>query len=186
MRCNRGVCRAIGLVLALVLGVVQAAVAEDAENELLEELQEPAFELPAVWQGDLDGIAERRLLRVLTTFSKTGYFLDGLTQRGATYELLQAFEKFLNEELKTKKALPVRILMVPVDRDTLLPALAAGYDVFLARWQPRSTSPTPSSPARARWWSADRRQESFRASTISPAPPSICAPRAATGRAWRS
>jgi membrane-bound lytic murein transglycosylase MltF len=127
MRCNRGVCRAIGLVLALVLGVVQAAVAEDAENELLEELQEPAFELPAVWQGDLDGIAERRLLRVLTTFSKTGYFLDGLTQRGATYELLQAFEKFLNEELKTKKALPVRILMVPVDRDTLLPALAAGH-----------------------------------------------------------
>ncbi|MEZ5858072.1 MAG: lytic transglycosylase F [Geminicoccaceae bacterium] len=127
MRSNRGVCRAIGLVLALVLGVVQAAVAEDAENELLEELQEPAFELPAVWQGDLDGIAERRLLRVLTTFSKTGYFLDGLTQRGSTYELMQAFEKFLNHELKTKKALPVRILMVPVDRDTLLPALAAGH-----------------------------------------------------------
>lgn len=127
MRCNRSVIGAIGLVLALFMGIVQTAVADDAENELLEELQEPAFELPPVWQGDLDGIAERRLVRVLTTFSKTSYFLDGLTQRGATYELMQAFGKFLNEELKTKKALPVRILMVPVDRDTLLPALAAGH-----------------------------------------------------------
>ncbi|MEZ5866714.1 MAG: lytic transglycosylase F [Geminicoccaceae bacterium] len=127
MRSNRGVRCAIGLVLALACGVVQAAMAQDAENELLQELQAPAYELPAVWQGDLDGIAERRLLRVLTTFSKTGYFLDGLTQRGSTYELMQAFEKFLNHELKTKKALPVRILMVPVDRDTLLPALAAGH-----------------------------------------------------------
>ncbi len=127
MRCYRGVRCAIGLVLALLLGVVQTALADDAENELLEELQEPAFELPPVWRGDLDGIAERRLLRVLTTFSKTGYFLDGLVQRGATYELMQAFEKFLNHELETTKALPVRVLMVPVDRDTLLPALAAGH-----------------------------------------------------------
>ena len=47
MRCNRGVRCAIGLFLALVLGVVQSAAAEGVENELLEELQEPAYELPA-------------------------------------------------------------------------------------------------------------------------------------------
>lgn len=28
------------------------------------------------WTGDLDGMVERRMIRVLTTFSKTQYFVD--------------------------------------------------------------------------------------------------------------
>lgn len=90
-------------------------------------LLQPSFELPAAWTGDLDGMVERRLIRVLTAFSKTGYFLDGLQQRGLVYELLQAFEQHVNETLDTSRALPVRVLIVPVDRDTLLPALIAGH-----------------------------------------------------------
>lgn len=41
------------------------------------------------WKGDFDGIKERRIIRALVTFSKTNYFLDKMTQRGITYELLK-------------------------------------------------------------------------------------------------
>jgi membrane-bound lytic murein transglycosylase MltF len=111
----------IGLLL-LIAGPPGAA-APAAERP---ELQAPSFDLPAVWTGDLEGMVERRLIRVLTTYSKTGYFLDGLQQRGAVYEALQLFESFVNEALGMPRELPVRILIVPVDRDTLLPALAEG------------------------------------------------------------
>ena len=54
------------------------------------------------WTGDLDGMVERRYIRMLVTFSKTNYFLDGPTQRGATYDGAKLFEKFLNDRLKSK------------------------------------------------------------------------------------
>src|SRR5580765_981204 len=34
------------------------------------------------WTGDLDGMIQRRLIRVLTTYSKTTFFLDKGTQLG--------------------------------------------------------------------------------------------------------
>jgi membrane-bound lytic murein transglycosylase MltF len=98
----------------------------DAHSEP-RELLAPEFALPAVWTGDLDGIVERRILRVLTSFSTTTYFLDGLTQRGIAYKMPKAFEEFLNEELQASEALPIRVQIIPVDRDTLLPALAEGH-----------------------------------------------------------
>src|SRR5262245_3818830 len=33
------------------------------------------------WTGDLNGMIDRRLIRVLTTYSKTNYFVDKGTQR---------------------------------------------------------------------------------------------------------
>ncbi len=117
-------CLACVLVVLLPIGSIAAADQPVTEPP---ELLEPAFELPAPWFGDLDGMADRRFNRVATTYSKTNYFLDGLTQRGATYELMQAFEQFLNQELGTPSALPVRILFVPVDRERLLPALVDGH-----------------------------------------------------------
>lgn len=77
------------------------------------------------WLGDFDGMAKRREIRALVVYSKTFYFLDQGQQRGATYELLKQFEKFVNEKLKTK-TLKVRVLFIPVSRDQLIPWLVDG------------------------------------------------------------
>ena len=77
------------------------------------------------WAGDLDGMVERGSVRALVTYSKTFYFLDGGTQRGATYEGLLEFEKYLNQQLG-RRTLKVHVLIIPVHRDELLPALAQG------------------------------------------------------------
>jgi membrane-bound lytic murein transglycosylase MltF len=77
------------------------------------------------WTGDLDGMIKRRLIRVLTIYSKTGYFVDRGTQRGLTYESFQLFEEDLNKKLKSKN-LRVQVAMVPVAHDDLIPALVEG------------------------------------------------------------
>ncbi|SDB53259.1 Membrane-bound lytic murein transglycosylase MltF [Desulfonatronum thiosulfatophilum] len=94
--------------------------------------QDPALpasdsELPVIWTGDLEGMRERRLIRVGTAFSRTHYFWDGFVQRGLAYDALLQFEQFLNKELKTPKALQVRLLIVPLPRNELLPALTRGH-----------------------------------------------------------
>ncbi len=75
---------------------------------------------------DFDGIAERRLVRALVVRSRTFYFFDGAVQRGLAYEMLKAFEQFLNDKLNTG-ALKISVVFIPVMRDQLLPALTAGY-----------------------------------------------------------
>ena len=75
---------------------------------------------------DLDGIAKRRVVRALVVRSRTFYFFDGAAQRGLSYEMLRAFEEFLNGKLGTG-ALKISLVFVPVIRDQLLPALTAGY-----------------------------------------------------------
>ena len=77
------------------------------------------------WTGDLEGMVERRYIRMLVTFSKTNYFLDGPTQRGATYDGAKLFEQFVNDRLKSK-AIKVHIAFIPVSRDRLIDALAEG------------------------------------------------------------
>jgi ABC-type amino acid transport substrate-binding protein len=83
------------------------------------------------WTGDLDGMIERRIIRVLTVYSKTFYFVDKGIQRGSTYELFQLFEKDLNKKLTRdnklkQKHLKVRVVFVPIARGDLLQALADG------------------------------------------------------------
>lgn len=79
----------------------------------------------AAWSGDFDGMVERRLVRMLVVYSKTFYFIDQGTQRGATYELGTLFEKALNAARKDRSR-PMRVVFIPTSRDQLLPALAAG------------------------------------------------------------
>ena len=77
------------------------------------------------WLSDFDGMVERREIRALVIYSKTFYFLDQGRQRGASYELLKAFEEFINKKLKTK-TLKLRVLFIPVGRDQLIPWLVDG------------------------------------------------------------
>ena len=74
------------------------------------------------WTGDYDGMLKRRAIRVLVTYSKTFYFMDGGNQRGLSYEMIQSFEKHINRQQK-KNPLKVNVFIIPVARDELLPAL---------------------------------------------------------------
>jgi membrane-bound lytic murein transglycosylase MltF len=83
------------------------------------------------WTGDLDGMIERRLIRVLTVYSKTFYFANKGVQMGAIPDIFRVFEEDLNKKLAKEaklkqKHLKVRIVFIPVARGELLPALAAG------------------------------------------------------------
>ena len=76
--------------------------------------------------GDFDQMAARRLIRVGTTFNRTFYFVDNGVQRGAAYELGQAFEERLNKKLKTTNATKVSVVFTPLPRDMLATALTEG------------------------------------------------------------
>ena len=78
------------------------------------------------WSGDFDGMTKRHLIRALVPPSKTFYFLDGADQRGLTYVLLKEFETHLNNRFK-RKALKIKIIVIPTRRDRLLPALVKGF-----------------------------------------------------------
>ncbi len=77
------------------------------------------------WTGDLDGMIQRRLIRVLTTYSKTSYFVDQGHQMGLAYESFRLFEDDLNKKLNNKNV-RVFVVLIPVAHDELIPALLEG------------------------------------------------------------
>ena len=83
------------------------------------------------WTGDFDAMVQRRLIRVLTTYSKTNYFVDKGTQRGAVYEAFQIFETDLNKKLANKN-IRVHVVFIPVANDDLIPALVEGRGDIVA------------------------------------------------------
>ena len=70
-------------------------------------------------------MVKRRAIRVGVTFNRTHYFVDRGQERGITYESLKLFENDLNADLKTGN-LKVHVVIVPMTRDQLYPALASG------------------------------------------------------------
>ncbi len=77
------------------------------------------------WTGDFDGMAERKVLRVLVVHNKMLYFLDQGRLRGVNVDLFNEFEKFINKKLKTG-TIKIKVVFLPVQRDQLLTALAEG------------------------------------------------------------
>ena len=75
--------------------------------------------------SDFDQMKKDGIIRALVPYSKTFYFLDGGTQRGATYEMLKLFEDHLNKKFDTKNV-KIHVLIIPTPRDRLIPALAEG------------------------------------------------------------
>jgi membrane-bound lytic murein transglycosylase MltF len=74
---------------------------------------------------DFEAMVKRRAIRVAVTFNRTHYFIDKGQERGITYEALKAFESDLNTDLKTGN-MKVHVVIVPMSRDLLYPALAGG------------------------------------------------------------
>src|SRR4029078_2139259 len=77
------------------------------------------------WPGDLDQLAERRMIRVLVPYSRTLYYTDRGRERGLTADLVRELEQYLNRKLKTGKR-PITVYLAPTTRDKLLTNVAAG------------------------------------------------------------
>ncbi|MBC7004395.1 lytic transglycosylase F [Photobacterium sp. BZF1] len=74
------------------------------------------------YTGDLPVMEEERVIRVLVAADLGFYYLDRGQPKGLISEMLLLFEKFVIEKTQKK----IRIQIIPVNRDQLLPALNAG------------------------------------------------------------
>ncbi|HET9412618.1 MAG TPA: lytic transglycosylase F [Pseudolabrys sp.] len=118
-----------GLTRACLLGVgmLTAALAlPDPVGAEIRAKDRVALSLPdEKWTGDLDGMIERRKIRVLVAWNKTTFFIDKGTPRGVAYDALTAFENDLNKKLKTKH-LRVHLVFIPMTRQDMFQALREG------------------------------------------------------------
>ena len=62
---------------------------------------------------DLDGMKERRSIIMLTTFNRTGYFLDDGQPRGSVAEGARLFQEFVNKKVDMGR-LNLDVVVVPV------------------------------------------------------------------------
>ncbi len=130
---------AVLVVAALVAlagcGAREEAARPDSSSTAAQPTLEPTEEptpLPAAFAplvesftGDLDGMIERRMIRVLTVQNPILYFVDQGREVGITYEMIKAFEAQLNKRLGNK-VVTVHVIAIPVARDELIPRLIAG------------------------------------------------------------
>ena len=81
--------------------------------------------LRETFTGDLDGMIKRRVVRVGTVYSKTGYFIDKGVPRGGAFDGFMLFEDELNKQLQSGH-IKVFVAFVLMKHDELLPALVDG------------------------------------------------------------
>jgi membrane-bound lytic murein transglycosylase MltF len=84
------------------------------------------------WTGDFDGMVARRRVRILTPYSRTGYFIDRGQPRGVVAELAASLEDAINAQLKTSRANRVFVIVRPTSRDELHAALTEGRGDIVA------------------------------------------------------
>jgi membrane-bound lytic murein transglycosylase MltF len=125
----------LGCLFLSVSSFVAAQEAADLsppnQNEALE--QTPEAPLEDVWPalsdakfGDLDAMVARGEIRVLTVFTLGSYYVDRGRQRGTVYEASRMLEKFARKKLG-RQAARLKVTIIPVRRDQLLPHLVAGH-----------------------------------------------------------
>ena len=108
------------------------AACTDRDPGLEDELAQVADPMLGIWRGDLDGMIERRQIRVLVPYSRTFYFIDERgSQLGLSHTFMEAFEDHLNRELGSGH-LRVSVVYVPVTRDRLIPWLLEGRGDLIA------------------------------------------------------
>jgi len=119
---------ALALIVAVLAAVPARAQAPTAKGRTGLALDP----ITTAWTGDFDGMVERRLIRVLTVYSKTLYFVDHGTPRGTAYDQAKLFEDAVNRAAGTGH-LKINIQFVPLSRNELIPALLAGRgDLIMA------------------------------------------------------
>ncbi len=81
--------------------------------------------LRETYTDDLDALVQRRVIRVLTTYNRTNFFIVDGPPRGFEYDLVQQYQSYLKTRVK-KRSWPVTFLFIPVPFVDLLPALIEG------------------------------------------------------------
>ncbi|MEE4162223.1 MAG: transporter substrate-binding domain-containing protein [Woeseiaceae bacterium] len=91
----------------------------------------PFEQLWQPWIGDLPGMVERRVIRVVVPYGGYQFYYDAGAPKGAVYDLLKQFESYLNQELG-RKNIRVYVAVIPLSRDQLFPALLNGNADLIA------------------------------------------------------
>jgi len=131
MNLPRSFAAAFVVVLSIGSSLVEAQPKKEVKAPQREELSLRPDEMLQPWKGDLDGMIDRRVIRVLTVYGKTFFSVNKGVQRGLTHDAFREFDDDLNRKLAKQgklksKHLRVQVIFVPVARDELLPALEAG------------------------------------------------------------
>lgn len=119
--------------------VTEAPIAEETESTEVapvnpstgELLPMPFSAIWTPWKGDYEGMIERRVIRVLVPYGGYQFYYEDGKPKGAVYELVQRFETYINEQLD-RRNIKVYVVVIPVSRDELLPALLKGHADFVA------------------------------------------------------
>ncbi len=109
----------------LLLPAFFAVAVEAGEAPVLPELIVKPF------QGDLDEMVTRGVIRVLVSPNRTNYFIAGSREAGFEYELMKQYEGFLNKG-RSNKQIHTSLVFVPVPFSQLIPALLAGKGDIVA------------------------------------------------------
>jgi len=75
--------------------------------------------------GDFGEMNRKHTIRALVVYNDMLYFFDHGHARGAAYEGLKLFEKFINKKFN-KKTVKVRVLFIPTTRDRIFADLVEG------------------------------------------------------------
>ncbi|TYC56464.1 transporter substrate-binding domain-containing protein [Rhodobacterales bacterium] len=107
-----------GLLFLLLPVPLQATNAEEAAlaNELEVRLRQP-------FNGDLDALLKKGVIRALVPFSKSTFFIDNGEQRGSSVDMTQALTKYL-VKAHGKKAKGLKIMLIPTSLDTVFTELS--------------------------------------------------------------
>lgn len=116
VRVVTGLVKTLFLVLVLFMST-QPVKALSSADVLGERLLTP-------WSGDLSGMRERRVIRVLVPYSRIILFMDKGVMRGTAVELLREFEKQLNDGRSEIEQ--TEIAIIPTARNDLITDLAGG------------------------------------------------------------
>ena len=103
--------------LSLLFSGGPALAASGDQDEIIQHANEP-------WSGDLDGIVERRFLRVLTVHNPLFFSFDGAKKKGVVADLARMFENHLAEEIGRVRS--PTVVVIPVARDELITGLING------------------------------------------------------------
>jgi membrane-bound lytic murein transglycosylase MltF len=104
--------------LSLIFPVSAKSQKADPTDRIIEALS-------ANLHGDIDQLMERGFIRILSVHNPLFFNLNSAEQGGILYDISIEFEKFLIKKYG-KKARNVKVILIPVSRDRLLPYLADG------------------------------------------------------------
>lgn len=117
---------------ALAFGLAGLAFAQEPPHEMaLKDGSALVLRATAQRIDDARPLKKVRALRVLVTYDRTNFHVVNGQPHGYEYELMQQFEKYLNQQLG-KRTLHTRLIFVPMALEGLIPALLDGRGDIIA------------------------------------------------------